>query len=230
MKIRFMVMGILAITFLPTLMKAQEISSSGDTKEIITQQMPNIWDVFKSRRSVRAFTPDTIPEADILKIIDAARRAPTSGNQQPWKFLVIRDKNKINQMMEKIVENRLSNYNPADTKETKDEFEKKVRSRLSGYFSAPVFIIVLTDNNSLYPDYNHWDGPLAAGYLMLAARALGYGTVFITDAIPESVTKEVFNIPDTYTRVCITPLGVPVEWPELHDKKMLDEFISFEKL
>lgn len=229
MKRQLMFIGILAITFLPVQMNAQDVPSKNSEGKI-TQQMPNIWDVFKSRRSVRAFTQDTIPEADILKIIDAARMAPTSGNQQPWKFLVVRDKNKINEMMEKIVENRLSNFNPANAKETKDEFEKKVRGRLTGYFSAPVFIIVLTDNNSLYPDYNHWDGPLAAGYLMLAARALGYGTVFITDAIPESVTKEVFSIPDTYTRVCITPLGVPVEWPEPHDKKQLKEFISFEKL
>jgi len=54
---------------------------------------------------------------------------------------------------------------------------------------------------------------MAAGFLMLAARALGYGTVFITDAIPDQVTKEVLRIPDRYTRVCITPLGIPVEWP-----------------
>ena len=113
---------------------------------------------------------------------------------------------------------------------TKEEYEKMVRSRLGNYFSAPVYIIVLTDNKSLYPDYNHWDGPLAAGYLMLAARALGYGTVFITDAIPEDVTKEIFNIPDTYTRVCITPLGVPIEWPKSPEKKKLEDFISFDTL
>jgi nitroreductase len=82
----------------------------------------------------------------------------------------------------------------------------------------------------MYPDYNHWDGPLAAGYLMLAARALGYGTVFITDAIPDNITKEVLQIPDNYTRVCITPLGVPVEWPVTPEKKKLEEMISYEKL
>jgi nitroreductase len=63
---------------------------------------------------------------------------------------------------------------------------------------------------------------------MLAARALGYGTVFITDAIPESVTNEVLQIPDHYTRVCITPLGIPVKWPATPEKKKL-EFIIKEK-
>jgi nitroreductase len=211
-----------------TPMKAQDISSATPNKQV-TQQMPNIWDVFKTRRSVRAFTKDSVPEADIIKIIDAARMAPTSGNQQPWKFLVIRDKNKINKMREKCFERFLKFYDPAKSKTTKQEFEKSARLRIDNYFSAPVYIVVLTDNKSTYPDYNHWDGPLAGGYLMLAARALGYGTVFITDAIPDNITKEVLNIPDRYTRVCITPLGVPVEWPATPPKKDLKDFIVYEK-
>jgi nitroreductase len=81
----------------------------------------------------------------------------------------------------------------------------------------------------MYPTYNHWDGPLAAGYLMLAARSLGYGTVFITDAISEEVTKKVFNIPDSYTRVCITPVGMPYEWPKTPQKKELEDLMVWEK-
>ena len=94
----------------------------------------------------------------------------------------------------------------------------------------PNLIVILTDDQSTYPDYNHWDGPMAAGYLMLAARALGYGTVFITDAISDAITKKVLNIPDRYTRVCITPLGVPVEWPQSPPKKPLEDFIAWETL
>lgn len=211
--------------------KAQENSSSSSKITVqAAQQESNIWDVFKTRRSVRVFKPDSIPEADIKKIIDAARMAPTSGNQQPWKFLIIRDKIKINRMEKSCIEKLLQRYEPANPQKiTKEKYEKMLRSRMENYFSAPVYIVVLTDNKSLYPDYNHWDGPLAAGYLMLAARALGYGTVFITDAIPESVTKEVLQIPDQYTRVCITPVGVPVEWPEMPPKKNLEDFIVYEK-
>jgi len=192
----------------------------------------DFWNVIYNRRSVRKFKTDAIPEADIRKIIDAARMSPTSGNQQPWKFLVIRDKKLILQMMEACIKESLTRYdaNP-NANETRDQFKDRIsRTLASGYFSAPVFIVVLTDNNSTYPDYNHWDGPLAAGYLMLAARALGYGTVFITDAIPENVTKEVLQIPDTYTRVCITPLGIPVEWPATPPKKDLKDMIFFDKL
>ena len=157
--------------------------------------------------------------------------APTSGNQQPWKFLVIRDKNKINQMKEACIKGSLDRFDKnSNNAETRDQFLKRITERIDGYFSAPVYIVVLTDNNSTYPDYNHFDGPLAAGYLMLAARALGYGTVFITDAISENITKEVLQIPDRYTRVCITPLGVPEVWPDTPEKKKLEEMISYEKL
>jgi nitroreductase len=197
-----------------------------------TGSQSDFWNVIYNRRSVRKFKPDEIPEADIRKIIDAARMSPTSGNQQPWKFLVIRDKKLINQMMEACIKQSLTRYdaNP-NANESRDQFRDRIsRTLATGYFSAPVFIVVLTDNNSTYPDYNHWDGPLAAGYLMLAARALGYGTVFITDAIPEMVTKEVLQIPDTYTRVCITPLGIPVEWPATPPKKDLNDMISFDRL
>lgn len=191
----------------------------------------NIWNVIQNRRSVREFKPDSIPDKDILRIIDAARMAPTSGNQQPWKFLIIKDKNKINQMKEACIKRALDRFGKSNNnQETKEQFTERINKQLSsGYFSAPVFIIVLTDNNSMYPDYNHWDGPLGGGYLMLAARGLGYGTVFITDAISDSITKEVLQIPDSYTRVCITPLGIPVEWPSTPKKKKLEEFVVREK-
>jgi nitroreductase len=192
----------------------------------------NIWEVFQHRRSVRKFRPDTIPEKDIVKIIDAARLAPTSGNQQPWKFLVVRDKDKIARMKEACVKasvDRVFGENK-QKEETREQWENKVRRRLDGYFSAPVYIVVLTDNHSKYADYNHWDGPLAGGFLTLAARALGYGTVFITDAIPDSVTRSVLRIPDNYTRVCITPLGIPVEWPNSPQKKGIEEFLAYESL
>jgi nitroreductase len=206
------------------------ITNSSETQNVSGQQT-DFWNVINERRSVRKFKSDSIPEANILRIIDAARKAPTSGNQQPWKFLVIRDQKKITAMKEACISEALQRFEKNTNKTgTKEKFLERVNNNLGNYFSAPVYIVVLTDNNSVYPDYNHWDGPMAAGYLMLAARALGYGTVFITDAISEKVTKEVLQIPDSYTRVCITPLGVPIEWPKPPAKKKLEDFISFEKL
>jgi nitroreductase len=190
----------------------------------------DIWAAFKNRRSVRRFKPDAVPEADLHQILDAARMAPTSGNQQPWKFLVVRDPFRIAALKTACIEQSLARVDPNRplTETQQKEREVRVRQSYDGYFSAPVYVVVLTDNQSMYPDYNHWDGPMAAAYLMLAARALGYGTVFITDSVPDEITKKVLNIPDRYTRVCITPLGVPVEWPTSKQKKPLGELVAYD--
>ena len=150
-------------------------------------------------------------------MVAAAATAPSSGGKQPCRFLVVRDRERINQLKEACVQRALDRYDRQGGKpEARAETEKGFRDRIAGYFTAPAYIVVLTDNNAPYPSYAHWDGPLAAGYLLLAARALGYGTVFITDSIPDEVTREVLRIPDRYTRVCITPVGIPVEWPAAH--------------
>ena len=182
-----------------------------------------------TKLSVRRFKPDPVPEEHLRLILEAARCAPTSGNQQPWKFLVVRDRAKIDQLRERC----LAKGVPRGENESDEEYRKRREARGKGfgdYFTAPVYVVVLTDSESTYPSYNHHDGPMAAGYLMLAARALGYGTVYITDSIPEAVTREVLNIPERYKRMCITPIGVPDGWPEPKPKKKLEDLVAYEKL
>lgn len=187
----------------------------------------SVFEVMKNRRSVRKYKPDPVPQEDVNKIIDAARMAATSGNQQPWKFLIVQDRDRIDALKEFCIKKSIESYTAA-RKPSKTDLEariERITEYYGNYLSAPVYVVILTDNTSQYPDYNHWDGPLAAANLMLAARALGYGTVFCTDSINEEITKEFFNIPDQYTRVCITPIGIPVEWPESPEKKSLDSFM-----
>ncbi|MGJ5820791.1 nitroreductase family protein [Paludibaculum fermentans] len=192
-------------------------------------ESPDLLSLFAKRQSVRRYKPDPVPQEHLTRILDAARRAPTSGNQQPWKFLVVRDPAKIAAMKARCLqsyESRLLEL-PEDKRVAR---RREIEKSAGGYFSAPVYVVVLTDSQSEYPSYNHHDGPLAAGYLMLAARALGYGTVYITDAIPEKVTREVLAIPDRYQRVCITPIGMPESWPEPKAKKKLEELVAYETL
>ncbi len=49
----------------------------------------NVTDAIKSRISVRAFKPDSLPEALVREILDVARYAPSGGNLQPWKVIVV---------------------------------------------------------------------------------------------------------------------------------------------
>ena len=94
--------------------------------------------------------------------------------------------------------------------------------------SAPVYVAVLVNKKSKYSDYIIYDGSLAAGYLMIAARALGYGTGFFTTYFPDKEMKEFFDIPAQYKLICFTPIGVPEEWPEIPPKKNIDDLIIFE--
>ena len=183
--------------------------------------------IIKSRRSVRKFKSTPILEEHITKILDAARLAPTAGNQQPWKFVVIQDTAKIDELKKECILQSLNAFKKRKKPEQREleEQQKKVEEYFSGLLAAPVHVVVLTDNKSKWPSYNEKDGTLAAGYLILAARALGYGTVFITDSIPEEITKKVCNIPNQYTRICFIPVGIPESWPESPAKKDLQEFI-----
>ena len=188
--------------------------------------------VIHNRQSVRAYQSTPVPKEHLLQILDAARMAPTAGNQQPWKFLVVEDQQKIDAMKEACIKSGLEHFKKTEnpSSEALEERKKKSSGYYKNVFSAPVYIVVLTDSESRYAGYNHHDGPLAAGYLMLAARALGYGTVYYTDSVPVDVTKSILNIPDRYKRVCITPVGIPREWPEKREKKPLDELVIYEIL
>ena len=216
MKLTAAASGAIALGGLTSPVNAQ--TGTTDSQEL------DFFDVVRNRRSVRKFKSDPVPEEHLSQILDAARLAPTSGNQQPWKFLVVKDRALLDRLKDTCVERSVAARQARSGELTSEQIES-VSQYYRDYLSAPVYVVVLTDNESRYPTYNHWDGPLAAGYLMLAARALGYGTVFATDSIPEEITRQVLNIPDRYTRVCITPIGVPEAWPDSPPKKSLDEFI-----
>jgi nitroreductase len=210
----------------------QTISKKVTTKARYTHEQEYLFDVFKSRRSVRKFKSTPVPQEHIMKILDMARTAPTSGNQQPWKFLVVQDRNKLDRLRDEIVDaslERVKKQKDFDPNKL-DSIRARTMERVDNYLSAPVYVVILTDKNSLYPSYNVKDGSLAAGYLILAARALDYGTVFITDALPPNLVKKAFEIPDNFVQICITPIGIPEEWPDPPAKKPLQEFAIFEKL
>lgn len=193
--------------------------------------------VFPRRQTVRRYKSDPVPDEHLRRILDAARRGPTCMNQQPWKFLVIRDRVKIDAMKKRtldLVPRRFEAFAAQQKAMTAEELESRKAKSIrftEGYFTAPVYVVVLVDSESPCSGYalKH-DGPIAAGYLMLAARAFGYGTAYLTDGIPDEVTREVLAIPSRYQRICITPVGVPDGWPAPQPKRKLEEMVAYETL
>ena len=189
-----------------------------------------VFETIRNRRTVREFLGTPVPERDITKILDAARYAPTAGNVQPWKFVVISDRaqlDSLSSVLQRSWEERI-NSRPGLDNATRKSYIEGGYQAISGVMTAPVYIIVLVDT-SVYPEYALYDGCLAVENLMLAARALGYGTGFFTTYFPEAVVKEFIQAPDNLKFVCATPVGIPKEWPETPPKKPLEEFIIYER-
>ena len=61
----------------------------------LTSEQKFFFETVAARRSVRSFKAETVSDAHLAMILDAARLAASSGNQQPWKFLVVRDREKM---------------------------------------------------------------------------------------------------------------------------------------
>jgi len=195
-----------------------------------TPEQQHVFDIIHTRRTVRKYKSTPVPEEHIIKILDAARMCPTAGNQQPWKFLVVRDRNKLDELQDKALSWYVKKYkDKSGTDENKiEELRKSLKGIMKNVLSAPVYIAVLVDTETKYPDYIIYDGSLAAGYLMIAARTLGYGTGFFTTFFPDKEMKKFFDIPDKYKLICFTPIGVPEKWPETPQKKNLDDIVVFD--
>ena len=177
------------------------------------QAQSHLFATFKTRRSVRKFKPTPVPDEHIHQILEAAHYAPCPRNRQAWKFVVIKNREILDQIKEECIKKAGENS----------------RQYYTDYLSAPVYVVVVADTQTRNPVNDVTAGALAAENLMLAARALGYGSVFCVNSIPEDVTKSILNIPDNYKRVCITPIGIPDKWPEAPPKKDLKEAIVTDK-
>jgi len=189
-----------------------------------------VLETIRQRRTVRSYGATPVPQEDLMAILDAAHYAPSAGNQQPWKFLVIEDREKLDLLKGQALEWYLERVrsSPAAAQQDMESIRSSAEAALEGALSAPVYVAVLVDREAPHSRYVLYDGTLAAANLMIAARALGYGTGFFTTFFPEEQMKAFFGIPDRYSLVCFTPIGVPEGWPETPPKKQLDELVVFE--
>lgn len=144
------------------------------------------------RRSVRKYKPQPIPKEHLMTILEAARQAPSAGNRQPWRFVVVRDPE---------VKRRLG----------------EACNNQTWIADADVIIAGL----SVPAESERWhdkDVMIAMQNLIIAATALGYGTCWI-GAFNHEKVKEVLGIPEDINVVALTPVGVPNEFPSQRPRK-----------
>lgn len=148
----------------------------------------NLSEAIHTRRSIRKFTDELVPDEMIRKILEAAMMAPSAGNAQPWQFIVINSREILDSMVD-------------------------VHPYIKMVKQAPVGILICGDlSKEKHQGYWVQDCSAAMQNLLLAAHDLGLGAVWTgIHPIEERVTafKSMFNLPDH-----IMPLGfAPMGWP-----------------
>jgi nitroreductase len=169
------------------------------------------YDVIKTRRSVRSYKPDTIPEEALSKVLDAAKIAPSGSNRQPWKYLLIK--------------------NP--------ELRKKIATLSGGQlWIAEAPIVVVACGSDIKYDCGGYmgemsfliDSAIGLTHLILAAREEGLGTCWIGLFDNDSI-KEILDIPLGWNVAAVTPLGYPKDpkWAQLGKRKEIGEIVSVDQ-
>ncbi len=153
----------------------------------------DVMEVIRTRRSIRKFTDKPVLPEMIDTILQAAMLAPSAGNQKPWHFIVVTDREKLD---------HVPSYHP---------YAGMIRQ-------AGVAIVVCgAPEGTKWPDFWVQDCSAAIQNLLLAARGLGLGTVW-TGVYPLEdrmiKTRELFGIPENVYPLAIIPVG----WPDAEFK------------
>ena len=158
------------------------------------EKAPSALDVIMTRTSIRSFTGDPVSKDRLETILKAGMAAPTAMNNQPWRFVVVTDKDKIGSV-----------------------FGSGPRSTMYSTAGAVIVVCGQTGSNMFWYE----DCSAAAENILLAAHALGLGAVWTAGYPGEERVAPVaaaLGLPEDVKILCVIPVGVPAETPAPKDK------------
>src|SRR5262245_30206883 len=141
----------------------------------------DVFDCIRSRPAVRSFRPEPIPGAVVKKILQAGRQAHSQRNRQPWRFVVIQDREVLTQI------GALASTGP--------------------YIAGAPLAIALAIEGAKNP---YIDATRAAECLMLAAWGEGVGSCWV-GGLDRPKIKELLGIPGEAELVTVIPFGYPTD-------------------
>ncbi len=173
--------------------------------------MPDILEIIQSRRTVSQFVPKFVSWENLSKIIDAARHAPSSGNIQNWKFIVILDP----EVKHRLAEACHEQYDIAQ---------------------AGVLVVVCCEQEKAERYYGSRGKQLysiqncaaAVENMLLEAHSLGLGSKWI-GAFSESDVKSITGVPDDVEVHAVVAIGYAKEIPPKPPKYPLETLIYFHR-
>jgi len=170
----------------------------------------DVFEAIKGRRSIRAFTSEPVSDEEVMRLIDAARWAPSAGNIQPWEFVVVRDAKIKRGLSVAALDQTFIEEAPVVIVVCANQVQSS-----RGYGSRGVQLYCLQDTAA------------ATQNMLLAAHALGLATCWV-GAFQEEEARKVLNIPSGVRPVAIVPVGHPAEKPMARSKRPLSEIVHHE--
>jgi len=161
----------------------------------------DLFEAIERRASVRAFKKCDVPEEDLMRILDAGRRAPSGYNRQPWEFILVRDE---------------------ETLRTLGTIQDCI-----GQASAAIAVVMDEGASPFWKE----DAAAAIENMLLAAVALGYASLWVEGYVlrHEDYGKGVLGVPQDRRLLAILPIGEPATPPSQADKKPLAEILHRER-
>jgi nitroreductase len=171
-------------------------------------------DALLTRRSIRAYKDEPIPEELLMEVLDDARHAPSAQNKQPWHVVAVKDET------------------------TRRQVAKACHGQ-NFIAEAPVVLVVCAER---YHDRMSWiadrmymiDTAIFIDHVTLAARARGLGTCWIGafDKDGHKDLRTLLDVPASHDVVMVMPIGYPAQgdgFKETQARKPLDETVSIDR-
>ena len=163
-------------------------------------------EVIEKRESIRDYEDKPIPEDKLIRVLEAARLAPSGSNRQPWKFVVVKDR-QTRQKLAQAAEGQT--------------FVGKAPVVIAAV--ATMLELVMICGVAEYPV----DLAIAVDHLTLAAVDEGLGTCWI-GAFSQEKVHDILKIPKNCRTVALLPLGFPKQPGRPKVRKSLDEIVCYE--
>jgi coenzyme F420-0:L-glutamate ligase / coenzyme F420-1:gamma-L-glutamate ligase len=190
----------------------------------------------RTRRSIRRFKADPVPDSVLRDILHTATFAPSAHHRQPWRFVVLKEssaKNRLAEMMAAEFQRDLEKDNLP-----KDKIDVRVTKSRERITAAPLVIILCLDMSEMdsYPDEarkkaEHLIATQSAAnagmQLLLAAHAEGLGSVWVCSPMfAQETVQNALGISKHWEPQAMFLIGYPVEIPEARARKPLEEIIK----